>query len=241
MMFKKSTAMLISLISRLKNSIPEITTKGMIVLGIDPGTIIMGYGVIESQDSDVSLIKYGALNTPSRSPIGERLSFLYGQILMRLSPNISPEAVAVEQPFVAKNAKSAFAIGRAQAVAILAAANSHIPCFEYTPAEIKQRVANYGASSKEQIQQMVMLQLGLTQIPEPADAADALAVALCHLQVTHLENLLNQIEAKMIAGVKGTIEAIGSNWVIVDVGGISFQVFVPTSTLSTLGCGGPSS
>jgi crossover junction endodeoxyribonuclease RuvC len=170
-------------------------TKGMIVLGIDPGTIIMGYGVVESLDSDISLIKYGAWNTPSRSPIGERLSFLYARLL-KVIDEFKPAAVAVEQPFVAKNAKTAFAIGRAQAVVILAAANSHVPCFEYTPAEIKQRVANYGASNKEQIQQMVTLQLGLTQIPDPADAADALAVALCHLQVTHLENLLNQQRPK---------------------------------------------
>ena len=163
----------------------------MRVLGIDPGTITMGYGVIESRDSDVSLIKYGALNTPSRSPIGERLSFLYDK-LIKVILEYKPEAVAVEQPFVAKNAKSAFAVGRAQAVAILAAAKCHVPCYEYTPREIKQRVADYGASGKEQIQQMVMLQLGLSQIPDPSDAADALAVALCHLQVVHLENLLNR-------------------------------------------------
>ncbi len=163
----------------------------MRVLGIDPGTITMGYGVIESQNNEVSLIKYGALNTTSRSSIGERLSFLYSK-LTEIIAKYQPEAVAVEQPFVAKNARSAFAVGRAQAVAILAAANSHIPCYEYTPREVKQRVANYGASGKEQIQQMVMLQLGLSQIPYPADAADALAIALCHLQVIHLENLLNQ-------------------------------------------------
>jgi crossover junction endodeoxyribonuclease RuvC len=163
----------------------------MRVLGIDPGTITMGYGVIESQDDDISLIKYGALNTPSRSPIGERLSFLYDK-LMTIIAEYRPEALAVEEPFVAKNARSAFAVGRAQAIAILAAANSHIPCYEYTPREVKQRVANYGASGKEQIQQMVMLQLGLSQIPDPNDAADALAVALCHLQVIHLNDLLNQ-------------------------------------------------
>jgi crossover junction endodeoxyribonuclease RuvC len=163
----------------------------MIVLGIDPGTITMGYGVVESQDTDVSLIKYGALKPPERSPIGERLSFLYKH-LMEIISTYTPEAVAVEEPFFAKNAKSAFAIGRAQAIAILAAANSHIPCFEYTPAEIKQRVANYGASSKEQVQQMVMLQLGLDQVPDPADAADALAVAMCHLQEMHIQNLLDQ-------------------------------------------------
>ena len=163
----------------------------MIVLGIDPGTIIMGYGIIESLDTDVSPIKYGALKTPERSPIGERLNYLY-RALLEIVAKYRPDAIAVEQPFVAKNAKSAFAIGRAQAVAILAAGSNHIPCFEYTPAEIKQRVANYGTSSKEQVQQMVMLQLGLDQIPDSADAADALAVALCHLQCEHLRELLDR-------------------------------------------------
>ena len=163
----------------------------MIVLGIDPGTIVMGFGVVESQNNDAVLIKYGALNTPSRSPIGERLNFLFVN-LQSIIATYHPEVVAVEQPFVAKNAKSALAIGRAQAVAILAAAQGNLPCFEYAPAEIKQRVANYGASSKEQIQQMVMLQLGLKEIPEPSDAADALAVALCHIQAAHLDKLLNR-------------------------------------------------
>jgi crossover junction endodeoxyribonuclease RuvC len=163
----------------------------MIVLGVDPGTITMGFGIISSRDEQVSLIKYGAWNTVSRSPIGERLSFLYAN-LIKMITEFNPDAVAVEQPFVAKNAQSAFAVGRAQAVVILAAANNKIPCYEYTPREVKQRVANYGASSKEQIQQMVMLQMGLDKIPEPEDAADALAVALCHLQVIHLEELLSR-------------------------------------------------
>jgi crossover junction endodeoxyribonuclease RuvC len=163
----------------------------MIVLGIDPGTIIMGYGILESRNADISLIKYGAIKPQSRSPIGERLSYLYNQ-LMDVFGEFQPQEVAVEQPFFAKNAHTAFMIGRAQAVAVLAAANCKVPCFEYTPAEIKQRVSSYGASGKEQIQQMVMLQLGLSQIPSPSDAADALAVALCHLQVKHLEDLLNR-------------------------------------------------
>jgi crossover junction endodeoxyribonuclease RuvC len=163
----------------------------MIVLGIDPGTITMGYGVIKSLDQEVTLIYYGTLKPKERSPIGERLSFLYSG-LMGIMLKYKPAVVAVEQPFVAKNARSAFAVGRAQAVAILAAANHGLSCYEYTPAEVKQRVASYGASSKEQIQQMVMLQLGLDAIPEPDDAADALAVALCHLQAVHLEELLNE-------------------------------------------------
>ncbi len=161
------------------------------VLGVDPGTIVMGYGIVDGRGDDISLVKYGALNTPSRSPIGERLSYLYRNLLAIIQ-EFGPQAVAVEQPFVAKNAQSAFAVGRAQAVAILAAANNNVPCYEYTPREIKMRVANYGASSKEQIQQMVMLQLDLVEIPSPTDAADALAVALCHFQAVHLENLLNQ-------------------------------------------------
>ncbi len=161
----------------------------MKVLGIDPGTIIMGYGVIESQDDEIALIDYGALASPERSPIGERLSYLY-QALLKIIERQQPDAVAVEQPFVAKNVRTALAIGRAQAIALLAAANKGIPTHEYTPAQIKQMVANYGASSKEQIQQMVKLQLGLAEVPQPDDAADALAVAICHLREIHLSNLI---------------------------------------------------
>ncbi len=161
----------------------------MRVLGIDPGTITMGYGVIESRDDEVALVDYGALTTPPHSPIGERLSYLYNELLEIISL-CQPDAVAIEQPFMAKNVQSALAVGRAQAVAILAAANRGIPSYNYTPTQVKQRVANYGASSKEQIQEMVKLQLGLSQVPEPNDAADALAVALCHLREVHLENLL---------------------------------------------------
>jgi crossover junction endodeoxyribonuclease RuvC len=161
----------------------------MRVLGIDPGTVTMGYGVVESQDDDIALIDYGALASLGRSPIGERLSYLY-QALLEIIRQHQPDTVAVEQPFMAKNARSALAIGRAQAIALLAAANNGIPTYEYTPAQIKQMVANYGASDKEQMQEMVKLQLGLTEVPQPDDAADALAVAICHLREIHLSNLL---------------------------------------------------
>ena len=161
----------------------------MKILGIDPGTVAMSYGVIDSTDDEVTLVDCGALTTQARSPIGERLSYLYHQLLEIISRN-RPDMVAVEQPFIAKNVKSALVIGRAQAIAILAAANNNIPVYEYTPAQVKQRVANYGASSKEQIQEMVRLQLGLSEVPEPSDAADALAVAFCHLAEMHLNELL---------------------------------------------------
>jgi len=166
----------------------------MIILGIDPGTLIMGYGIIESREEKVIPIKYGTVKTAERSPTGERLSYLYNQLVQIIS-EFNPDAVAIEEPFVAKNVRSALAIGKAQAVAILAAANLHKPCYEYSPAEIKQRVTNYGASSKDQIQQMVRLLLGLDEVPAPSDAADALAVALCHLQSIHLNQILNwQVE-----------------------------------------------
>ena len=163
----------------------------MRILGIDPGTITMGYGVIETQNDEVVAVDYGALTAPARSPIGERLHYLYKGLLDIISRR-KPDVLAVEQPFVAKNVQSALAVGKAQAIAILAAANRGIPSYEYTPAQIKQRVANYGASGKEQIQQMVALQLGLSEIPSPSDAADALAVAMCHLHEMRLKNLLNE-------------------------------------------------
>jgi len=163
----------------------------MRILGIDPGTVTMGYGVIESREDEITLLDCAALTSPPRSPIGERLSFFYSELLGVIS-RYQPTAVAIEQPFVSKNVRSALAIGKAQAVAILAAANKGIPAYEYTPAQIKQRVADYGASSKEQIQEMVRLQLGLSQVPQPSDAADALAVAICHLRETHLSDLLAQ-------------------------------------------------
>jgi crossover junction endodeoxyribonuclease RuvC len=161
----------------------------MRILGIDPGTVTMGYGIIEADEDKITLVGYGTLVCRARSPIGERLRYLYDGLL-EIIARYQPEALAVEQPFMAQNARSALAVGRAQAVAILAAANQQVPAYEYTPAQVKQRVSNYGASSKEQIQEMVRLQLGLSQVPQPSDAADALAVAICHLAETHLARLL---------------------------------------------------
>jgi crossover junction endodeoxyribonuclease RuvC len=161
----------------------------MKILGIDPGTVVMGYGIVESVNDEPSLIDFGAITVPEKSDITERLNFLYNN-LTEIIRTHHPQVVAVEQPFIAKNVRSAMAIGRAQAIALLAAARSGIPAYEYTPTQVKQQVANYGASSKEQIQEMVRLQLGLDEVPQPNDAADALAVALCHLQEMHVNELI---------------------------------------------------
>jgi crossover junction endodeoxyribonuclease RuvC len=161
----------------------------MRILGIDPGTVVMGYGVIEAENDKTTLVESDALTVTERSPIGERLSFMYHRLL-EIIVQYQPDAVAIEQPFMAKNVKAALAVGRAQAIAILAAADKGIPTFEYTPTQVKQRVTNYGASTKEQVQEMVKLQLGLAEVPRPNDAADALAVALCHLHETRIDSLL---------------------------------------------------
>ena len=162
----------------------------MRILGVDPGTVIMGWGVIDAGDGVLCLVDYGALKCSTRITTAERLGILYNK-LFEIVKEYRPDAVAIEQPFVAENVKTALAIGKAQAIAILAAVNNGVPTFEYTPARIKQQIANYGTSTKEQIQEMVRLELHLDAAPEPADAADALAVALCHWQEIHLSNIIS--------------------------------------------------
>ncbi|MDD5287639.1 MAG: crossover junction endodeoxyribonuclease RuvC [Dehalococcoidales bacterium] len=163
----------------------------MRVLGIDPGTVVTGYGVVDNTDGDLKMVSCGIVKSSQRLSSAERLSNLY-KGLTTVVKRYKPDVVAVEQPFVSNNVSTALAIGRAQAVAMLVAANKDIPVYEYTPAKVKQRVSSYGASSKEQIQQMVKLQLNLPELPQPADAADALAVALCHISEMHLSNLIGE-------------------------------------------------
>ena len=167
----------------------------MRILGIDPGTITTGYGVIEAEDDEATFVDCGALTATERSPMGERLSYIY-QGLREVIARFKPDVIAIESPFVAMNVRTALAIGRAQAVAILAAAEAKIPAHEYSPAEVKKRVTDYGVSTKEQVQEMVKLQLNLAEAPHPTDAADALAVALCHLRRMHIESLVAESEEK---------------------------------------------
>jgi crossover junction endodeoxyribonuclease RuvC len=161
----------------------------MRVLGIDPGTLNLGYGVVDEEGGEMTMVACGVLSLSSKVPVERRLSSLYKK-LSEIVARYRPDEVAIEEPFVAGNARSALAIGRAQAIAILAAANENLPIFRYLPTQVKQQVTNYGGSDKEQVQEMVRLQLGLAQPPQPSDAADALAVAICHLHQRHIERLL---------------------------------------------------
>jgi crossover junction endodeoxyribonuclease RuvC len=152
----------------------------MKILGIDPGTIVLGYGIIEAHDDQMILVTSSVLECDKRSPVGERLCYLYDGLCDIIRKH-RPEVVAIEQPFFAKNARSALAIGKAQAITILAASKYKLPVYEYTPRQVKKRVAGHGGSDKEQVQEMVRVQLNLKKTPQPTDASDALAVAICHI------------------------------------------------------------
>ncbi len=159
----------------------------MRVLGIDPGTIAMGYGIIDGEE--LKVVDYGALLAPRGVPIARRLQTLY-EDLRDVIARYQPSEVAIEEPNVARNRRATMAVGQAQAVAILAATERGIPVFNYTPTRIKQLVSGYGASGKEQVQEMVRIQLGLDQAPQPNDASDALAVAICHIVERRISRLL---------------------------------------------------
>ena len=165
----------------------------MRILGIDPGTLAMGYGVLDDIGDQPSMVECGVLTTCGAESLSERLHELYLG-LTDLLIRFRPEEMAIEDPFVARNARSALAIGRAQAVAMVAAASHSIPVATYPPAKVKRGVANYGRGDKEQVQRMVCMQLGLSESPGPSDATDALAVALCHLRERQLSNLLARSE-----------------------------------------------
>ncbi|HEX7364070.1 MAG TPA: crossover junction endodeoxyribonuclease RuvC [Dehalococcoidia bacterium] len=161
----------------------------MRVLGIDPGTLNLGYGVVDEVAGEMAMVTCGVLSLPPKVPVEKRLSSFYKK-LVEIVASHKPDEVAIEEPFVAGNARSALAVGRAQAIAILAAANKNIPIFRYLPTQVKQQVTDYGGSSKEQVQEMVRLQLGLAECPQPYDAADALAVAICHLHQKQIEIII---------------------------------------------------
>jgi crossover junction endodeoxyribonuclease RuvC len=160
----------------------------MITLGIDPGTAIMGYGVVESGVSvepgptgeGLRMVEYGVLHTPAHAPLSERLPMLYSG-LMELMGEHKPDAVAVEELFFNKNVRTALSVGHARGIAILAAAHAGIHIAEYTPLQVKQAVVGYGRATKDQVQSMVKILLHMDHIPRPDDAADALAVAICHV------------------------------------------------------------
>jgi crossover junction endodeoxyribonuclease RuvC len=163
----------------------------MRVLGIDPGTAITGYAVVdENQKGDLNLVTLGVIKTPAHTPLPKRLQMIYDGLLGIIELH-QPEASSVEQLFFSRNVRTAMSVGHARGVTLLALANAGIPISEYTPMQIKQAVTGYGSAQKQQIQEMVRMLLHLPSVPKPDDAADAAAVAICYLQRAKMDSLLN--------------------------------------------------
>ncbi|MCI8521008.1 MAG: crossover junction endodeoxyribonuclease RuvC [Clostridia bacterium] len=160
----------------------------MIIIGIDPGYAIVGIGVVEYVGNKFRTLEYNAITTPAGMATTERLKKIYQEMNMYLD-KYNPDAVAIEELFFNSNQKTAINVAQARGVLLVAVSNRNIPICEYTPLQVKQSVTGYGRADKKQIQTMVKMLLGLNAIPKPDDAADALAIAICHAHSNKMNNM----------------------------------------------------
>ena len=152
----------------------------MLVLGVDPGTYKTGIGFVSSTNGDMAMTHSDVLSPPRSASLPDRLAWIHDRMI-QIIDEIKPTVVAIERPFVSRKVKAAMAVGQAQAVAMIAASHCSIPVVNYSPREVKKAVTDHGGSSKEQVQGMVGVLLGISEPLEPSDRADALAVAICHI------------------------------------------------------------
>jgi len=160
----------------------------MLTLGIDPGTATLGFGLVEENGQGLREISYGAIKTSPKDEPGHRLHKLHDEVT-KLIKKHRPDFVAIEKLFFGVNTKTAMSVGQARGVVVLAAAESGVPVAEYSPLEVKIAATGYGRADKRQMQMMVKTLLKLNDIPKPDDAADALAVAICHLNSVKIGSL----------------------------------------------------
>ncbi len=161
----------------------------MLVLGIDPGTAITGYGLVREDEEGLTLVDYGVITTAAGNPLPERLQAIY-QGLADVARKHQPQQAAVEELFFSRNVRTALSVGHARGVTLLALADAGLAIHEYKPLEIKQAITGYGGAGKQQVQEMVRLLLNLDHVPEPDDAADAVAVAVCHIHSARMTALI---------------------------------------------------
>ena len=171
----------------------------MRVLGIDPGTLTTGYGIVVEEDHKLFHVASGGISPSAKQPFPLRLKKIYEE-LVKIIDKYRPQVVVVEDLFVSKNIKSALKLGHGRGVAILAAVNAGLPVFEYAPLEVKQAVAGNGKADKKQVQMMVKALLDLPKAPHPADAADALAAAICHIHCSRLREILKNSSSLRMPG-----------------------------------------
>ena len=151
----------------------------MRILGIDPGIATVGFGVVDSEKNNLSLVSYGIISTPANTSLSSRLDHIYDDVA-ELCRNFSPDAVACEELFFNTNITTGISVAHGRGVLLLACYKAGVPIFEYTPQQIKQTLTGYGKADKKQVQEMVRVQLGLKEVPKPDDCADALAAAITH-------------------------------------------------------------
>jgi crossover junction endodeoxyribonuclease RuvC len=149
------------------------------ILGVDPGSVQTGFGIIHEKNDALAFLDCGVIRTSSASPLSHRLKRIYNE-LRNVMERYRPDVVSMENIFVARNVRSALKLGHARGVAMLAAVNGGYEVVEYTPAEVKKTLAGSGRADKDQVQRMVKALLSLSELPEPYDASDALALAICH-------------------------------------------------------------
>ncbi len=162
----------------------------MRVLGLDPGVADTGWGVIDVTGNQLAAVAYGSIKTPAKQPLKERLVSIHDQ-LHQLIAEHQPDKAAVEELFFYKNVTTAIAVGQARGVLLLTLHQHQLPISEFTPLQVKQAVTSYGSADKQQVQRMVQTLLSLKEIPQPDDAADALAVAICAAQSPLTEQIKN--------------------------------------------------
>lgn len=160
----------------------------MLVLGIDPGTATTGFGVVEARGSRLRAVDYGIISTPAGMDMPDRLCLIH-KGLSQIIDQYQPQVAAVEQIFYHRNAKTVITVAQSRGVILYTAASGGIQVCEYTPLQVKQSVVGYGQAEKRQVQLMVQRILALKEIPKPDDAADALAIAICHLHAQRLEHI----------------------------------------------------
>lgn len=163
----------------------------MLILGIDPGIATTGYGFVRERDGSLEAVAYGVVKTPAKQHTPLRLQMIYRD-LKALIDEHQPTAGAMEKLYFSRNVSTAMSVGQARGVSLLALADGGLEIAEYAPNEVKQAVAGYGGADKSQMQEMVRLLLGLDEKPRPDDAADALAVAICHLHTARFENYVDR-------------------------------------------------
>ena len=168
----------------------------MIVLGVDPGTAITGYGIVSAEGDRLSLVACGAITTSPGQPLPERLLVIYRQLLT-LFESYRPQAIAVEEVFFGRNVRTAIAVGHARGVVLLAAAQMDLPVFTYTPTAVKQAIIGYGRADKRQVQEMIRMLLALPNIPQPDDVADAVAVAISHIHMSQLNRWIAAADPRL--------------------------------------------